>query len=105
MAAIGAAGGCGGAGLMDVRLDASAPQTVRVTIESTYVSNGKATSYYLRLPPWGPRTEPNSIEVSETLYDTLDTGDAVCIDVRRGALSIPWFEPHDCAPLPPTPSL
>jgi hypothetical protein len=104
MAMIGAAAGCGGTGLTDVRLDASAPQTVRATIESTFVSSGRATSYYLRLPPWGPRLKPNSIEVSETLYNKLDAGDSVCIDLRRGALSIPWFEPRDCAPALPAPS-
>ena len=97
LCAIAGAGlGYGAAALIDVRFDTSPPQTIRTTVSSMYVSRGRGASYYLRLPAWGPRTGPNSVSVSSDLYDRLNPGDPVCIDLRRGALSASWFVVHAC---------
>lgn len=99
LALCGAALGYGGTALVDVRFDTSAPQTIRTTVSSMYVSHGKSTSYQLRLPPWGPRTAPSTVSVSSSLYGRLSPGDPVCIDLHPGAVGVPWFELHAC-PIP-----
>lgn len=96
LALIGAAVGYGGAALIDVRFDSSPPQPYRATVASMYVSHGKSTTYQLRLAPWGPRTQPGTVSVSSMLYNQLNPGDTVCIALRRGALSVPWFEVDAC---------
>lgn len=96
LALIGGAFGYGAPAMIDVRFDTSEAQPIHSLVSSMYVSRGKSTTYHLRLPPWGPRTQPNTVTVSDSLYRRLTPGDPVCIDLRGGALQVPWFVPRAC---------
>lgn len=55
------------------------------------VSNGKSTSYYLKLSPWGPVKESDELDVSEEMYAETELGDDVNIYLFKGKMEIPWF--------------
>jgi hypothetical protein len=59
-------------------LDGSQPTTSNVVVAEKHVRRGRSTSYYLDLPPWGPLDEPNSIKVSQAVYDSTAPGQQVC---------------------------
>jgi hypothetical protein len=72
-------------------LDHSPASAVRSQIIDKHVSSGKATTYHFRLAPWGPVTEPSDVSVPHDLYDRLQPGNPVCIQLHSGALDMPWF--------------
>lgn len=76
--------------------DTSTPQSFEVEVLGKHVAHGRSTSYYLRLAPWGPRTEAKQVSVSTRLYRSTKTGDDVCIRLHNGALHIPWFVINHC---------
>jgi hypothetical protein len=96
LALIGGALGYGAPAMIDVRFDTSEAQPIHSPISSMYASRGRSTTYHLRLPPWGPRTQPNTVTVSGSLYDRLNPGDPVCIDLHPGLLQISWFVVQAC---------
>jgi hypothetical protein len=97
LALIGGALGYGAPAMIDVRFDTSEAQPIHSSISSMYVTRGRSTTtYHLRLPSWGPRTQPNTVTVSGWLYHRLTPGDPVCLDLRPGALQIAWFTPLAC---------
>jgi hypothetical protein len=97
LAVIGGALGYGAPALIDVRFDTSEPQPIHSSVSSMYVTFGRSTNtHHLRLPPWGPRTQPNTVTVSGWLYHRLSPGDPVCLYLRPGALQIAWFTPSAC---------
>ena len=93
---IGAGLGLGAPATVDVAFDTAAPQAIRTTLSSEYVTRGRSVTYNLRLPAWGPKTGPNEVTVSSELYAKLDPGDPVCIDLHPGALGVSWFVVHAC---------
>jgi hypothetical protein len=87
----------GAAVIADTRFDAAPAQAIRTTVTDTYSTHGRSTSYYLRLPAWGPRTGPNEVSVSYSLYRALGAGDDVCIQLHPGLLGAAWFTIDRCA--------
>jgi len=75
----------------DVLADRSTPGTYQTQILSKRADNGRTTSYYLQVAPWGPRHDSEEIEVSHTLYLALSPGQPVSIRLYSGALHLPWF--------------
>ncbi|MBW8886486.1 MAG: hypothetical protein JF616_01910 [Fibrobacteres bacterium] len=63
----------------------------RAEVEEKWASHGKTTTYYLKLSPWGPRSVPKDVTVSESAYAQAQRGDSVSVWLRNGALGIPWF--------------
>jgi hypothetical protein len=68
-----------------------------VRVADVRVSHDKATHYYLRLEPWGPRTEAEEVDVGREFFEKVSPGDEVCVYVHRGALAIRWFYIDRCS--------
>lgn len=71
--------------------DKSEPVTYPVKVLDMRVSSGKSTTYYLKLPPWGPRTEEEEVSVSSDVYASTSKGDEVTVYQFQGFFGIPWF--------------
>jgi hypothetical protein len=86
-----------GAGMeVNALLDRSTPQKYRVIVTGKHVSHGKSTSYHLNLAPWGPEVSGQDLMVSYSQYAVVKRGDAVCMLLRSGALSVAWSELGHC---------
>ena len=75
----------------DVLADRSAPTTYQTHVLGKRADNGRTTSYYLQVAPWGPRHDSEEIEVSHALYATISPGQPVSIHLYSGALHLPWY--------------
>jgi len=75
----------------DVLADRSAPATYQTQVVSKRADNGRTTSYYLQLAPWGPRHGSEEVGVSRALYRAIAPGQPVSIRLYSGALHLPWF--------------
>lgn len=71
--------------------DGEPTQHYQATVLSKHYSSGKSTTYYLHVSPWGPRTEPEDITVTEEHYEHAASGEPVHIYQMSGRLGIPWF--------------
>jgi len=60
------------------------------------IVRGRSTTYELILGPWGPRKKENRVSVRRILYDSLQTGDTVCVGMRKGRLGIQWYTVGRC---------
>jgi hypothetical protein len=89
--------GFGLAGAADAIPDHATPANYSVTVENKHETQGRSTSYYLDLAPWGPIQRPNSLSVSESTYDGTSIGDQVCLDLRPGVLRVQWYQVVACA--------
>jgi hypothetical protein len=72
-------------------LDTSPPSVYNSQVIEKRVSNGRHTSYYLKLSAWGTRKEEKEVDVGKFVYDRRGIGDSVGVVVRNGRLGIPWF--------------
>jgi hypothetical protein len=89
--------GYGTVTLGNSELDAAAGQNYRVQVLAMHYSRGsKSTSYYLKLAPWGPRTQPEDVSVSSALYGVTRPGSEVCVHQGPGALGIGWYVVRAC---------
>ena len=75
----------------DVLADRSAPATYQTQVLAKRADNGRTTSYYLQVAPWGPRHDSEEINVSRALYRAISPGQPVSIHLYSGALHLPWF--------------
>ncbi len=80
----------------DVHLDRSQVEKFQSRILASRVSRGRATSYFVRLAPWGPQQRADELLVSETLFNRLVPGRFACIGLYDGALAIRWFSIDPC---------
>jgi hypothetical protein len=65
-------------------------------ISRKQIVRGRSTVYELILGPWGPRKKENRVTVRRILYDSLQTGDTVCVGMRKGRLGIQWYTVGRC---------
>lgn len=77
-------------------LDQSPATVYRTALADKHVSSGRYTTYYLALAPWGPDMEMGDVSVPRSFYQSVKTGDKVCVMVRPGALRIPWYAVRRC---------
>jgi len=77
-------------------LDGSTATIYSSRILGKHVSSGRSTTYYLRLAPWGPTQQEDDVSVSRAFYNSIRTGETVCLPVKRGALRISWFVVERC---------
>jgi hypothetical protein len=76
----------------DKMLDKSKPETYAVSVTGKHISSGsRSTTYYLELEPWGPETSQNNLDVSRGVYESIETGDSVSLELRSGALHAAWY--------------
>jgi hypothetical protein len=71
--------------------DNTEPEIFKSEVSDKEISSGKSTTYYLKLKPWGPRTEAERVSVTKVEYEATDKGDTVDIHLRQGLLGTPWF--------------
>ena len=84
----------------DVLADRSSPTTYQTHVLAKRADNGRTTTYYLQVAPWGPRHNPEEIEVSRALYLAITPGQPVSIRLYSGALHLPWFSVSQVAANP-----
>lgn len=82
---------------VNVLLDRSSAQTFQVVAFDKHISQGKSTTYYLHLDPWGPQPAATQVAVPRSLYDATPPGATVCVDLHSGALRIPWYVVGQCS--------
>jgi hypothetical protein len=81
--------------------DPAPPQTYEVTVTGKHYSSGRSTTYYLSLERWGPFRSPvHSMQVSRSLYTSVNAGDQICVELHAGLLHAAWYEPVDCQASP-----
>jgi hypothetical protein len=89
--------GFGLAEAADTIPDQAKPASYSATIENKHETQGRTTSYYLDLGPWGPMQGANSLSVSESTYEGASIGDLICLDLRPGVLRVQWYQVVACA--------
>jgi len=88
---IGTALSYGAIAQFDVLADRSAPTNYQTNVLGKRADNGRSTTYYLRVAPWGPRQDAQEIAVPLALYRIIRPGQPVNIHLFSGALHLPWY--------------
>jgi uncharacterized protein (DUF697 family) len=83
--------GYGAVAVADAVGDQTTPQHFVVHVTGKHFTSGRSRSYYLELEPWGPLELPNTLSVSQSIYDKATPGDDVCLDLRPGRLNASWY--------------
>ncbi|SKA30370.1 hypothetical protein SAMN04488128_103285 [Chitinophaga eiseniae] len=73
--------------------DRSTPQFFETTVSHKWISNGRSVSHYLVVMPWGPEKSGRSIAVGKRKYDAAAINDTIRMELRQGALGLPWYRP------------
>ena len=81
---------------LNALLDPTPAQTLHVVAFDKTRTTGRTTSYNLRLDPWGPQTRTTEVEVTRALYDAVEPGDTVCVQMHAGAFHLPWYTVDLC---------
>jgi len=81
-----------------VLADRSAPITYQTNVLGKRADNGRTTTYYLRVAPWGSRQDAQEIAVPLALYRIIRPGQPVNIHLFSGALHLPWYSLSPGAP-------
>jgi len=89
--------GYGTVALGNSELDSATGENYRVQVLAMHYTRGsRSTTYYLKLAPWGPRTQPEDVSVAGTLYRYTRPGAQVCVHQGPGALGIGWYVVNAC---------
>jgi len=78
--------------IINCRFDSGDYQPFKAAILNKEISDGKVTTYYLDLSPWGPRTEHEQVSVDKNLFNRANVGDTVEVYLYEGRLKAKWFE-------------
>lgn len=71
-------------------LDDGQAELFEPVVVGKHYTSGKTTTYHLALEPWGPETEEYDAIVSGALYNQVEVGDTVLVELWPGALGIRW---------------
>jgi hypothetical protein len=88
--------GYGASALVNRQLDRGEPEVFTTQVMGKHVSSGKATTYYLELAPWGPRSEAEDVDSGRSVYERVRKGDTVCVYLWPGALGMRQFAVAAC---------
>jgi hypothetical protein len=77
-------------------LDRSPGTIYPAVVLGKHTASGRHTSYYLDLGAWGPEMRMGEESVQSPFYQSVITGDRVCVFVREGALLAPWYVVKRC---------
>lgn len=91
MLLIGLAYGYGAAITTNCYYDKSNPKAYTAEIVSKRIDSGQYTSHHFELTPWGNKTAPEEVVVTENLYEKSEIGDTVVVYLKDGRFNIPWF--------------
>ena len=82
----------GSISILNAYFDHARREVFTATILDKKESQSKySTTYYLHLTPWVNDKEQEKVDVPQSLYRTVKTGDAVQVVVMQGAFHIPWY--------------
>jgi hypothetical protein len=85
-------------GQSNVLLDRSSPQLYKAQVvgkrESSTVKGG--SFFNLTITPWGPQKEITTESVKSWVFNSVQTGQEVCINLSSGALNMPWYVIRTC---------
>jgi hypothetical protein len=87
----------GAARVADTLPDRSVASRYQSVVHGMHAVSGKSTTYYVTLSAWGPNAYSGDAEVSEKLYQQVQTGDGLCIALHNGFLHAPWYTLSRCA--------
>jgi hypothetical protein len=72
--------------------DKSVPTIYTARVLGKRISYGsRSRSYYVKVTPWGPKTDEEEISLGRTAYERLNISDWLQMSVKQGVLGIPWF--------------
>lgn len=91
-----AAYGYGASTEANALLDRSSATVYAVRILGKHTLSGRSTTYYLTLAAWGQQQVDSDVSVPRSFYQSVKTGERVCVAVRPGALRIPWYVVREC---------
>ena len=77
-------------------LDRSRAEVYAVLVLDKHTAGLDSGEYYLDLEPWGPFAVNNPVAVRRWRYNETEPGDSVCMRLKRGLYSIPYFGIVDC---------
>ncbi len=83
--------GYGATSTINAVYDESPATIYRPQVVSKHINSGKSTTYYLKLPAWGPVATEEDVKVSRTYYQQVQPGQQVAVALRPGRLGVPWF--------------
>ena len=90
--------GGGAVAQANVLLDESVGQVYESSVVTTQIASSKyGLEHKLTLAPWGSQTKEREVIVSESLFNSTEEGDSVCVRVLDGAIGIPWFYVRACS--------
>jgi len=76
--------------------DRSSPLIFVQQVTGKSVTGVRHPTPYLSLVATGPLRFGTPVPVSRRLYDSVEVGQSVCVEVRHGTLGIPWYEIDRC---------
>jgi hypothetical protein len=80
--------------------DPAQPQRFQTTVidqrSKRPVRRTSLENHYVTVTPWGPMQTPDELRVERTLYEQLDAGAPVCVDLYPGRFGWPWYEAKAC---------
>ena len=72
--------------------DKSVPRTyISKVLDKRTSYTSKSHSYYIKVAPWGPKTEGHEISIKKRGFDRIKVKDEIKINLKEGMLGIPWF--------------
>ena len=79
----------------NARLDRSPGIPYTATVQNKQVISGRSTTYRLDLSSWGPKAGTNELDVSNSTYKQIKTGQTVQLNLKMGALGVRWYYLYD----------
>lgn len=83
--------GFGATTTANVAFDATSPTVFRVRVLGKYERSGKMPTFHLTVAPWGPFRTRQDVTVKYRRYTRTAVGSHVAVELRAGALGIPWY--------------
>jgi hypothetical protein len=87
----GAGLGWTGAVLANCRFDAAPGQTYQAMVQQKYQTHGKGRGYHLVLAPFGPVSNPGTVNVNYATWNSVPVGGSICAELHPGALGFAWW--------------
>lgn len=82
--------GYGAVAAINCGFDSAAPETKQSTIVKKRSSSGKSYTYYIYVQAGSDTETPLELQVPRHFYTSLQIGDDVLLDYRKGLLDAPW---------------
>ena len=86
----------GGVAVANTFFDHAQSKIYSAAVLGGHIQQGKTTTYYLRLSPWGPVQAEDDVSVAESVYSAAHIGDQVCLSLSPGWLKAAWFRVVPC---------